>query len=423
MVVSQVKRSAETHPHRFGIIEFSLAVKRNENKSKGNNKARSEATKQRILTQTRFKSIVSIVDESKNDTNRHSGGDIVPEQTLNRVAIDSYGEVVMALLVITILSIGYCFHQSRRSREKKGAEIQPIRASPFHPNLVPSRIDTIVIGSGSGGCACANLLAQAGQRVLLLEQHNRTGGCTHSFRDRGCEWDTGLHYTARGMSDPTQRAGALLHFMTKGLQEWSLLQDPYDEVVFPPDDNVAEGLPNQQRYAFVSGAAQTVDSILNQIDPGNEELRKRMLVWMDLCMQINRGFTALGLSRILPKFLQFLVRPRIEILMKYASYTVRDVQYAIFNLGYSIEQLVQNCPQAPKGTEPDPVLRRLKGCSRTLLETMPYNHVRPRLRPTESQCPTTSMEPLIRWGQLRTFPSEVHRSYASTVAKYWSTPL
>jgi hypothetical protein len=75
---------------------------------------------------------------------------------------------------------------------RKVTQIKPIRASTFHPDLIPANLDTIVIGSGSGGCACANLLAQAGQHVLLLEQHYRTGGCTHSFRENGCEWDTGL---------------------------------------------------------------------------------------------------------------------------------------------------------------------------------------------------------------------------------------
>lgn len=71
-------------------------------------------------------------------------------------------------------------------------KLSPMRASTFHPDRVPKNIDTIVIGSGSGGCATANLLAQSGQRVLVLEQHPvRTGGCTHSFREQGCEWDTG----------------------------------------------------------------------------------------------------------------------------------------------------------------------------------------------------------------------------------------
>ena len=95
-------------------------------------------------------------------------------------------------------------------RKLTAQDIKPIRASTFSTELVPEKLDTIVIGSGSGGCACANLLAQAGQRVLLLEQHYRTGGCTHSFRENGCEWDTGLHYTSMAMSDRTQRPGALL---------------------------------------------------------------------------------------------------------------------------------------------------------------------------------------------------------------------
>ena len=67
-------------------------------------------------------------------------------------------------------------------------KVNPVRASRFSPKLIPQKLDAIVIGSGSGGCACANLLAQAGKRVLLLEQHEeRTGGCTHSFRQEGCE--------------------------------------------------------------------------------------------------------------------------------------------------------------------------------------------------------------------------------------------
>ena len=277
-------------------------------------------------------------------------------------------------------------------------ELHPMRASNFSPAQVPTDLDTIVVGSGSGGCAAANLLAQSGQRVLLLEQHYRTGGCTHTFREEGCEWDTGLHYTAASMGQATSRPGALLRFMTHGLQQWTPLEDPYDQVLFPADDNVAAGKPNSNKYSFLTGIDATVDSILTDIDPSNKSLRKRMIVYMNLCQRINDGFTALGseytniphkhvsfcyvdlldasltypylspsllytlaVSRILPAWMHFIVKKPVDQLMKFASMTVRDVQYAIFNLGYSADELLQHgCPEAPAGPEPDPSLRRLK---------------------------------------------------------------
>lgn len=64
---------------------------------------------------------------------------------------------------------------------------------------------------------------------------------------------------------------------------------------------------------------------------------------------------------MLPSWLQFLVQTRVDNLMKYASMTVRDVQYAMFNLDYTPERLLQEgCPKAPAGPEPDPCIRRLK---------------------------------------------------------------
>ena len=47
--------------------------------------------------------------------------------------------------------------------------IQSRRADRFRAEKVPDKIDTVVIGSGSGGSTVANLLAQSGQRVLVLE--------------------------------------------------------------------------------------------------------------------------------------------------------------------------------------------------------------------------------------------------------------
>jgi all-trans-retinol 13,14-reductase len=138
------------------------------------------------------------------------------------------------------------------------------------------------------------------------------------------------------------------------------LDDPYDEIIFPSDDEAAEGKPNWARYEFNTGTDNVVDSLIERVDPGNEELRKQCKVWMKLSVLVNEGFTALGWTRIVPSFLRFLLRKQVTELYTLASYSVRDVQYAIFNKNYSIAQLLKDCPKAPEGEESDPVLRRVK---------------------------------------------------------------
>ena len=56
----------------------------------------------------------------------------------------------------------------------------------FHPNKVLNeQWDAIVIGSGIGGLTAASILAKTGKKVLVLEQHDQSGGCCHTFVEKG----------------------------------------------------------------------------------------------------------------------------------------------------------------------------------------------------------------------------------------------
>ncbi|MCC7085727.1 MAG: NAD(P)/FAD-dependent oxidoreductase [Pirellulales bacterium] len=71
---------------------------------------------------------------------------------------------------------------------------------------VSCEYDTIVIGSGLAGLTCANTLARAGHRVLLLEQHYKLGGMATWFRrSRGRIFDISLHGFPVGMIKSCRR--------------------------------------------------------------------------------------------------------------------------------------------------------------------------------------------------------------------------
>jgi prolycopene isomerase len=92
------------------------------------------------------------------------------------------------------------------------------------------RYDAIIVGAGIGGLFCANLLAAAGMKVLVIEQHYVLGGYCSSFRRKGFLFDSATHFYPL-LGNPTTLTGRLL----KKLQvptAWFKM-DPVDKFHFP----------------------------------------------------------------------------------------------------------------------------------------------------------------------------------------------
>ncbi len=92
--------------------------------------------------------------------------------------------------------------------------------------------DCIVIGSGLSGLTVASLLAQLqGKRLLVLEQHFKAGGFTHSFRRQQFHWDVGLHYVGGMGADSELRH--LFDLVTQGRVQWQKMPENFEKFVYP----------------------------------------------------------------------------------------------------------------------------------------------------------------------------------------------
>ena len=141
------------------------------------------------------------------------------------------------------------------------------------------------------------MLSSCGYRVLVLEMHDRLGGCTHVFSwnkpatDAGhegeavsCEFDSGYHYTTQSFADPTSRAGAVLRHACGGLDapvRFNDLGDPFDRLVFPKrcaTASTAATASTGDEVRWVRGRRQLIDSLTAQLTSGDARTTTMMLL-------------------------------------------------------------------------------------------------------------------------------------------------
>eukprot|EP00056_Hartaetosiga_gracilis_P021021 m.22400 g.22400 ORF g.22400 m.22400 type:complete len:639 (+) comp8836_c0_seq1:49-1965(+) len=219
--------------------------------------------------------------------------------------IGSGAVVAVSVVVVSVVAflLFLRFEKTRRlprqyvHRRLADAEM-PKHSGEVHKDLynakkIPNEVDVIVIGSGFGSLACAGYLARAGKRVLVLEQHDQAGGCTHTFLDKGFEFDTGVHYLGQAM----KKTSIILDLITERRVEWDELgsldwdvEGTYDEIV------IGEKHYHLRKGKFVED--------LSKHFPGEEENLKK---WVELCRDAMSSASFFKMKILRPRWLGWIV--------------------------------------------------------------------------------------------------------------------
>lgn len=123
--------------------------------------------------------------------------------------------------------------------------------------------DAIVIGSGLSGLTTAAILALKGKKVLVLEAHDRPGGCLHTFSKNKVHFNTGNHYV-----------GILDKDMTK---VWNYITQNECELI-PKDEKIVETFyDNGVKHELKTGSYEWQKTMT--VDPKKVERMADRMKW------------------------------------------------------------------------------------------------------------------------------------------------
>ena len=165
----------------------------------------------------------------------------------------------------------YLFHYDLLTNSHGNVEIEldqskrdKVLKNAFSIDKVPKSLDAIVIGSGIGGLTSAGLLAKAGKKVLVLDQHDQAGGCCHVFAEKGFEFDVGIHYV--GNIEEGSMGRILIDQLTNGKLDWVPLDNIYDIL--------AMGQNYEHRYEYEVGREKQKQYLINKFPDEEKAIHK-----------------------------------------------------------------------------------------------------------------------------------------------------
>jgi len=186
----------------------------------------------------------------------------------------------------------------------------------FKPEHVPTNLDAIIIGSGIGALTTGAIMARAGKRVLVLEQHDQAGGCCHTFIEKGYEFDVGIHYIGE-MGHQTLNK-TLLDQVSDGQIEWASLEEDFDVVSIGYGDE-------KRTYPVATGMKAWKKLLHKQFPKETEAINK----YFSLLQASSKTSTIHGVLKLLPLWLVKIIL--LTGILKYIT--------NIFNPEYTVSTL------------------------------------------------------------------------------------
>ncbi|OQR99276.1 hypothetical protein ACHHYP_07096 [Achlya hypogyna] len=172
---------------------------------------------------------------------------------------------------------GFAAYEDTKATTTPRPARMPIIQDRYSKAKVPSSLDAIVVGSGMGGLGVAAILSRMGWRVLVLEQHDRAGGATHTFEDMGVEFDTGTHYV--GSIDPQCREYMELMGIGEDVLQWDAIGTEESGFVY---DKVAVGKDGSFQVSFPATRARFIAELVRKF-PNEPNLEAQLGSYLDLC--------------------------------------------------------------------------------------------------------------------------------------------